>query len=340
VDRQRERAGLGYAALCVISGAFVPAFAKLTTGRADALAVAALTSAFAGLAAALWLGASGSLGALVAPRQRGRLAFVGALGTAATGLLFFEGARRTSAIDVALCLQAESAYSLVLARLFLGHRLTLRRVASVGVLLLGIALAVGGAGVGASLGVALLLATPLCWQVSHLVVLRGLAGVPPRLLAGARYLYGGALLLALWLARGGPAEAAPAGGWGGLLAILAVQGVLLSFAGTLVWYETIARLDLARATAIVVPSIPLVSLAASFALVGEVASPRQAAGLALVAAGVLAFVTAPHPPHRAAPPGAAAATATAAPAAPPAATTGHAAPPAPRPRAGAAPDRR
>lgn len=336
MDRHQERAGLGFAALCVLSGAFVPAFAKLTTGRVDALSVAALTSAFAAAAAAAWLGASGQLGALFAREHRARLALVGALGTAATGLLFFEGARRTSAIDVALCLQVESAYSLLLARLFLGHPLTLRRVGSVGVLLLGIALAVGGSGVGASLGVALLLATPLCWQISHLVVLRGLAGVPPRVLAGARYLYGGALLLALWLARGGPTQDVPADAWGGLLAGLALQGVVLSFFGTLVWYETIARLDLARATAIVVPSIPLVSLAASFALVGEIASPRQAAGLALVAGGVLAFVTAPHAPGS----GAAPATATAAPAAPPAATTGRGGPPAPRPRARAAPDRR
>jgi drug/metabolite transporter (DMT)-like permease len=69
--------------------------------------------------------------------------------------------------------------------------------------------------------------------------------------------------------------------------------VLLYYVGTLLWYQTIARLDLARATAIVVPTIPILSTAASFALVGELPTPRQWAGLALVAAGVAVFVRAP-----------------------------------------------
>jgi len=42
-----------------------------------------------------------------------------------------------------------------------------------------------------------------------------------------------------------------------------------------------------------VPSIPLLSLGASFLLLGEVATPRQWLGLLLTAGGVLAFVTAP-----------------------------------------------
>jgi drug/metabolite transporter (DMT)-like permease len=39
--------------------------------------------------------------------------------------------------------------------------------------------------------------------------------------------------------------------------------------------------------------VPLLSFVVSFVLLGEVASARQWAGLALTAAGVLAFVTAP-----------------------------------------------
>jgi drug/metabolite transporter (DMT)-like permease len=295
MDRRRELAGLGFAALCVASGGFVAAFAKLTTGRADALSVAAATSVFAGATACVWLGWRGELGRLVERRTAPRLVLIGALGTAATGLLFFEGASRTSATDVVLCLQVECAYSLVLARVFLGHPMTARRVGAVAALLAGIGFAVESRGAGASLGLLLLLSTPLCWQISHLVVLRGLAGVPPQVLTGARYAYGGALLAVLWMLRDGPAvlpAAVDAGGW---LAILAVQGIVLSFAGTLAWYQTIARLDLARATAIVVPSIPLFSMAANFLLLGETASARQWVGLALVAAGVLAFVTAPHP---------------------------------------------
>jgi drug/metabolite transporter (DMT)-like permease len=297
IDRRVERVGLAFAGLSVANGAFVPAVAKLTTTGADPLFVAAATTAFGALAAGAVLAARGELGWLARRREGPRLALVGLLGTTLAYLLFFEGSRRASAIDTALCLQSEPLYSLVFAWIFLGHRPTLRRVGAVAVLALGIFLAVG-AGLGAGsepLGVALLLVTPLCWQTSHLVVLRGLAGVPPPVLTGARYLVGGPLVAALWLARG--ADTGLGGEPGELarrLPLLAVQGVVLYYAGTLVWYQALSRLDLARTTAIVVPSIPVLSIAVSFALLGEVPTPRQWAGLALTAGGVLAFVTAPH----------------------------------------------
>jgi drug/metabolite transporter (DMT)-like permease len=222
---------------------------------------------------------------------------VGALGTACAYLLFFEGARRTSAVDAVLCLQTECAYSLVLARVFLGHPLTTRRVGAALLLVAGIVLAIGSGerGGGEWLGFALLLATPLCWQVSHLIALRGLRGVRPRVLTGARYVYGGWLLALVWLLGGGPARLPDPEALASLLPLLVLQGVVLSFAGTMLWYQTIERLDLARSTAIIVPSIPLLSIGASFVLLGEVASGRQWAGLALIGVGVMGFVTAPHP---------------------------------------------
>jgi drug/metabolite transporter (DMT)-like permease len=277
----------------VLVGAFFPAFAKLTTGRADALFVATATTVFGGLAALVLLASRGQLAELARRRTAPRLVVVGALGTSAAYFLFFEGAKRTSAIDAVLCLQAESAYALVLARIFLGHPITLRRLGAVLLLVAGIALAVQTTGFDASFGVALLLLTPLCWQISHLVVLRGLTGVSPQVLTGARYVFGGALLVLIWLARGGAAPDRTT--LLELLPALALQGVVLSFVGTMLWYETITRLDLARSTAIVVPSIPLLSIGASFLLLGEVATARQWAGLALIAGGVLAFVTSPHP---------------------------------------------
>src|SRR5262245_44770058 len=97
MDRRHELAGLGFASLCIATGAFVAAFAKLTTGRADALSVAAATNLFAGATACAWLAWRGELGRLVERRIAPRLVLVGALGTAATALLFFEGASRTRA---------------------------------------------------------------------------------------------------------------------------------------------------------------------------------------------------------------------------------------------------
>lgn len=289
-----ERRGLAFAALCALNGAFVPGVAKLSTGHADPLLVAALTTLFGAGAAATVLGVRGELALLLRRETAPRLALIGALGTALAFFLYFQGVRRTSAIDAALCLQIEPVYAILVSWLVLGHRPTLRRAGAVVVLLSGIALAVRGGGFHDPLGVGLLLATPLCWQASHLVVLRGLRGVAPPVLTGARYLYGGVLLSSGWLASGGLASLPDAAALAKLLPVLALQGVLLSYVGTLLWYQAIARLDLARATAIVVPSVPVLSLLATFVLVGEVPTASQWAGMALTVAGVLAFVTAPH----------------------------------------------
>jgi drug/metabolite transporter (DMT)-like permease len=166
-------------------------------------------------------------------------------------------------------------------------------VAAAAGILVGIALALEPRGLSGALGVAFLLATPLCWQLSHLIALRGLPAVDPRVFATARYVFGGGLLAGAWALRAASGGGPPAASLVPQAPVLAFQGVVLSFVGTLLWYETISRLDLARATAIVVPSVPVLSLGASFLLLGEVASARQAVGLALAAAGVLAFVTAP-----------------------------------------------
>jgi len=286
-----ERLGLLFAGLCALNGAFVPAVAKLTTGRASPLLVAAISTACAAGAALVLLAVRGELGWLTAPGRRWKLVAIGALGTAVAHLLFYIGASRTSAIVATLCLQIEPAYSLLLAWAVLGHRPTPRRIVATLALLAGIALAIGASAVEASLGVAVLLATPLCWQLSHLLVLRGLVGVPAVVLTSARYLYGGVLLALLWAVLDGPSSLPPGDELARMLPLLALQGIILGYAGTLVWYLAIARLDLARTTAIVVPSIPLLSLVAGFVLLGEVATPAQWLGMGLTAVGILAFVT-------------------------------------------------
>src|ERR1043165_6381168 len=124
VGRDRgEAAGLVFAGLCALNGAFVPAVARLTNVGADPLLVATITSLFAGFVALVVLAVRREVHVLVAPRSGPRLALVGALGTAAAFFLFYAGASRTSAIEVGLCLQIEPVYSLIAAWLGLGHQI-------------------------------------------------------------------------------------------------------------------------------------------------------------------------------------------------------------------------
>ena len=110
-----ERAGLVFAGLCALNGAFVAPVARLTTEHTDPLFVAAVSTCLAGLTAACVLAARGQLGALVHGPSALWLAGIGALGTMLPNLLFFVGTSRTSAIVAMLCLQAEPVYSLLLA---------------------------------------------------------------------------------------------------------------------------------------------------------------------------------------------------------------------------------
>ena len=289
---EEERLGLLFAALCALLGAFTAPVSKLNTDLAGASFVAAFATLCGGALAGAHLAWRGELAQLVRRDLAPGLLGIGFLGTGVAFLLFFEGAQRSSAIEAALCLQSEPAFALLLAWIALGHAPTPGRVLATLAILGGIAAAVGLEQARGSAGVWLLLATPLAWQLSHLVVLKRLRAAPPHLLTAARYVFGGSLLVLYWLASGGPERLPPRENWATLALTLPFQGVVLGWCGTLTWYNAITRLDLARATAIVVPSIPLLSFGASFLVLGEVASPREWLGLAITGAGVVAFVRA------------------------------------------------
>jgi drug/metabolite transporter (DMT)-like permease len=288
--QREERLGLSFAALCALLGAFTAPVSKLNTSLADASFVAAFATLCGGAFALLQLAWRGELRALVRRDVAPGLLGVAFLGTGVAFLLFFEGNQRSSAIETALCVQSEPAFSLLLAWLALGHAPTPARMLATFSILAGIGIAVGLEEARASAGVWLLLATPLAWQLSHLVVLRRLVGVPVHLITAARYVYGGLFLLVAWLARGGLDHPPSPNSWPLLVLTLPLQGIVLGWCGTFTWYNAIRRLDLTRATAIVVPSVPLLSFGATFLVLGEVASPREWLGLAITAGGVIAFV--------------------------------------------------
>jgi len=278
-----EKVGLSFAFAEVLSVGLVPAFSKYAVARIDPLlysASAVVVAAALSLALAF---ARGEAGQIVDPAFVVRLVPIALFGTTATTLLLFFGARLTDGVSTALLLQVEPVYSLALTWLLHRRRAPAAQILGTGLVLAGIALVLYDGRLRVGLGGVLILLAPLGWQASHVLAVRVMPPMSPYALTAARYVYGGAALV-LIQALAGSSSVFSLGARGAAMSLF--HGIVLFFCGTLFWYETIRRIDLSRATAIVTPGEPLVSLVYIWAILGGLPNGWQAAGIALVIPGM------------------------------------------------------
>jgi drug/metabolite transporter (DMT)-like permease len=278
-----ERTGLWFAFAEVLAVGLVPAFSKYAVTRVDPLlysALAVCVAAAVSIGLAAW---RGELAQVVDRRFVGWLVPISLLGTTATTLLLFIGSRLTDGVSSALLLQSEPVYSLALTWLVWRRPASQRQLAGTALILLGIVLVLYDGTFRIGLGGALILLAPLGWQVSHVLALRVMPPMSPYALTAARYLYGGAglVLTQAWFGHVSIHTVDATA-----LAMAAFHGIVLFFFGTLLWYETIRRLDLSRATAIVTPCEPIMSLVLVWLLLRNLPNLYQAAGLLLLAPGM------------------------------------------------------
>jgi drug/metabolite transporter (DMT)-like permease len=283
-----ERAGLGFAAAEVLAVGLVPAFSKYAMDRIDPLLYSAGAVTVAAAVAMAMAAGRGELRQIFVWRSVVWLVPIAFLGTTVTTLLLFFGARLTDGVSTALLLQAEPAVSLALTWLVWRRRVPAMQVLGTALTILGISLVLYDGTLRIGLGGLLIVMTTIGWQLSHLLALRVMPPMSPYALTAARYLYGGAVLVGLQMAWG---SSSPSALWGKGIAMVLFHGSVLFFCGTLFWYETIRRLDLARATAIVAPGEPLMSLALVWLLLGALPNRWQAAGLLLLLPGVWLLVS-------------------------------------------------
>lgn len=282
-----ERAGLAFAFAEILAVGLVPAFSKFAVSRIDPLLYSASAVCVAAAVSTGLAWGHGDLRQVFRPAVVPRLVLIALLGTTATTLLLFFGARLTDGVSAALLLQAEPVYSAALAWLIWRRPLPPRQAAGTALLIAGVALVLYNGAVTVGLGGLLILMVPLGWQLSHVLALGVMPPMSPRALTAARYIYGGAGLVVIQCALGG--ESIASLGWRGV-GMSVFHGVVLFFCGTLFWYETIRRIDLARATAIVTPCEPVLSVALVWALLGGLPTGWQALGLALMVPGMLLVV--------------------------------------------------
>jgi drug/metabolite transporter (DMT)-like permease len=282
-------AGAAFAISNIAISALQPVITRYAALRIDPLLFCVSSVMIAAGCASTMLACTGELGLLFDRRYRMRLFAISLTGTVATALALIYGLRKIDAVAGVLLLESEPVYSLILATAFLKERPSRRQLLATATILVAIAFVfAGGYAFNPLYAALLILMTPLFWQSSHVLSLKVMPPLTPRVITGARYVYAAIALLAVLPGfHHGPIAAI--GSWK-VLVTVGFTGAFVYFVGSFTWYGAISRLSLAWTTAVVIPAVPVVSLVFAIVLLGERPGARELAGIALAVIGILALV--------------------------------------------------
>ncbi|HEY9158733.1 DMT family transporter [Candidatus Binatus sp.] len=285
--------------LCIINtiiGAGQPVITRWGAVHLDPLLFCTGACVFASICTIPLLQFSGELRLIVDPRYRARLFMMGMAGTVMTSLTLTYGLTRIGAVAGVLLLQTEPVYSLVLSAIFVAERPSARQMLATATILVGIGSVFGAGGAFSPLwAAAIIFATPLFWQASHVIGLKVMPPLTPTSVAGGRFFYASIVLTAmlLILRRDSLVQLTDLTS----LSVIAVTGFFIYFLSAITWYGAINRLSLAWTTALVVPGIPILSILFAVMFLGERATAREVVGILISVSGVLALVLGADP-HR------------------------------------------
>ncbi len=296
---RRARAFQVGVTLCIINtiiGAGQPVITRWGAVHLDPLLFCTGAVVFASISSIPLLHYRGELRMIVDPRYRGRLFIMSMAGTVMTSLTLTYGLTRIGAVAGVLLLQTEPVYSLVLSTIFVAERPSMRQMLATGTILVGIGSVFGAGGSFSPLwAAAMIFATPLFWQTSHVLGLKLMPPLTPSSVTGGRFFYAAIVLTAMLLIfrRDSLGQLADLTS----LSVIFVTGFFVYFLSALTWFGAINRLSLAWVTALVVPGIPILSILFAVMFLGERATAREAVGILISVSGVVALVLGADP-HR------------------------------------------
>ena len=215
-----------------------------------------------------------------------KLAAIGVVGGSVPFLLFFKGLTLTTAASGAFIHKTMFVYVALLAAVFLGEGLNLRRLTAALILLAGNLLAIGLNAYTLNEGDMLILAATLLWAAETIIAKNALANIKPGVVASARMAFGSAVLLLFLAATGRAGQLAALTAQ--QLAAAAATSVLL-FLYTATWYTGLKRLQASTATVVLMLGSP-VTTALSAVFLSAAVPAAETAGILLLLAGVAAYV--------------------------------------------------
>jgi drug/metabolite transporter (DMT)-like permease len=287
-SRDTVATGLVFAVSNIAISAMQPVITRYAALRIDPLLFCASSVIVAAGCAATMLVCTGEIGLLFEMRYLPRLVAISTAGTVATTLALVYGLRKIDAVAGVILLESEPVYSLILAMAFLRERPSGRQLLATATILAAIGYVYGaGHAFRPAYAALLILITPLFWQSAHVLSLKVMPPLTPRVITGARYIYASVVLLAIILSveHSSLETLAPAGA---LLPVVCT-GAFVYFTGSMTWYGAISRLSLAWTTALVIPAVPFAYLVFAMMFLGEQPSDNEIAGIALAVIGMLAL---------------------------------------------------
>ncbi len=273
-----------FAIIQLIAAGFQPVFTKFAAERIDPLFAASMASLVGCIIPLVFLAKHKSLKMFLKLKNLKDIYIIGFFGTTITFILLFFGARMTSGINTAILLQTEPIYSIFLSYFILKERITMKQIFSTILILIGVVTVVYSGTFSLNLGDLFIILTPLFWQISHLLSKKSIKRLGTFFIQGGRYLSAGLTMLLISTLIGSnqfgvlykPAE----------LSSILIIGFVVAGIGSLAWYESIKRINLSKATAMISPYSVLSVILAWFIL-SELPSIYQIIGLIFVLVGML-----------------------------------------------------
>jgi drug/metabolite transporter (DMT)-like permease len=199
-------------------------------------------------------------------------------------ILFLIGVGMTSGISASLLLQIEPIYSALLGFFILKEAVGRGQVFAMFLVIIGVAIIFYNGSLQVNYGDVLILATPLFYQISHLVVKKVMNKIEEDVIIAGRFVYAVPILLVIsTLAGANQFEVLLKPLYLSLLLLLGVSWAL----GYILWIKALKRINLSKATVIVAP-YPILSVILAWVMLSEVPSVYQITGLVLVLVGIYA----------------------------------------------------
>lgn len=287
----KEKEGVFLALLCVFINGAKPILGKYGVSLVHPLFFAALTNLIASASLILFiLFRKNSIHLLFDKKFFVSLLLIGFFGTTLSNILFFYGVRLTSGINSAILMQTEPIYALFIGYLLLNEKITLRQIFSTFMIILGTLLVVYHGNLKLNWGDLLVLSSPLFLMVGHFFSKRLLSqtDLSPLFIAAGRTLYGGVFLFILsQLAGINEFERLKELD---ILGILFFYGIVIYALSYYTFYESIKRINLSKATAIL-SARPAISIILAWFILKEVPDIYQMSGFFAILLGIVYLST-------------------------------------------------